>query len=145
MTGPPLRWADAETAAAWYDVRELAPRLSGLLYCAPMPDEPLSTLLAWSEAVASDDGAAFGLDRLRDVMPALVRGFVSSHTYAHSRQGDVIELYDEGCGRAVARVMARTAQIAMALHASDGRELVEASRSELAAALGQIHAMMTGR
>lgn len=145
MTRNPLRWADAETAAAWYDVRELAPRLSGLIYCAPMPDGPLSTLLEWSEAVASDDGAAFGLDRLRAVMPALVRGFVSSHTYAYSRQSGGIDLYDAGCGRVVARVMANTAQIAMALHADDGRALVEASRSELAAALGQIHALMTGR
>ena len=127
MTGNPLRWADPETAAAWYDVRDSAPRLSELLYCATMPDGPLSVLLDWSEAVtSSDDTAAFGIERLRDVLPALVRAFVFSHTYSRSERAggnDAVDLFDAGCGSVVARVLALTRLIAAALHGEEERWL----------------------
>ncbi|MFO1144831.1 MAG: hypothetical protein U1E59_21125 [Amaricoccus sp.] len=87
MTGNPLRWAGPETASAWYDLRCLAPQLSGLIYCAPMPDGPLSILLDWSDAVGSDCSDAFAVERLRAVLPALVRALVASHTYSRSERG----------------------------------------------------------
>jgi hypothetical protein len=38
-----------------------------------MPDQPLTVLLDWSEALVSQDcSAAFGLDRLGEVLPALL-------------------------------------------------------------------------
>ena len=150
MTGNPLRRADPETAAAWYTLRDLAPQLSGLLYCGSMPEKPLSVLLDWSEALVSEDcAAAFGLDRLGEVMPALVRAFVASHTYARAERWDsgrdVVELYDTGCGSVVGRAMALAGLIAMALHGDAGRGLVEASRAELAGTLARIHELIIGR
>lgn len=150
MTGNPLRWADPETAAAWYDLRDLAPQLSGLLYCGRMPDQPLSVLLDWSEAIASPDGMdAFTVGRLRDVLPALVRAFVASHTYAKAERWDsgrdVVELYDAGCGSVVGRVLSLTGLIAVFLHGDEGRALVEATRTELAGTLARIHELMLGR
>ena len=150
MTGNPLRWADAETAAAWFELRDLAPQLSGLIYCGPMPDEPLSVLLDWSEAVVAPDCSdAFTVDRLRAVLPALVRAFVASHTYARAERWDsgrdVVELYDAGCGSVVGRVLPLTGLIAVALHGDEGRALVEASRAELAGTLARIHELMVGR
>ena len=150
MTGNPLRWADPETAAAWYDLRDLAPQLSGLLYCGSMPDQPLTVLLDWSEALVSQDcSAAFGLDRLGEVLPALVRAFVASHTYARAERWDsgrdVVELYDTGYGSVVGRALPLTGLIAVALHGDEGRGLVEASRAELAGTLARIHELMIGR
>lgn len=149
MTGNPLRWADPEAAAAWYDLRGLAPRLSGLIYCGPMPDRPLPVLLDWSEAVGSDRSDAFSIERLRAVLPALVRAFVASHTYSRSERwdggSDVVELYDTGCGSVVGRVLPLTGLIAVALHGDEGRALVEASRAELASTLARIHELMSGR
>lgn len=150
MTGNPLRWADPETAAAWYDLRDLAPQLSGLLYCGSMPDQPLTVLLDWSEALVSQGcSAAFGLDRLGEVLPALVRAFVASHAYARvERWGggrDVVELHDTGCGSVVGRALPLTGLIAVALHGDEGRGLVEASRAELVGTLAGIHDRMVGR
>jgi hypothetical protein len=149
MTGNPLRWAGPETASAWYDLRGLAPKLSGLIYCAPMPDGPLSILLEWSEAVGSDCSDAFAVERLRAVLPALVRAFVASHTYSRSERwdsgSDVVELHDAGCGSVVGRVLPLTGLIAVALHGDEGRALVEASRAELAGTLARIHELMIGR
>ena len=150
MTGNPLRWADPETAAAWYDLRDLAPQLSGLLYCGSMPDQPLTVLLDWSEALVSQDcSAAFGLDRLGEVLPALVRAFVASHTYAKvegwDSDPDVVEIYDTGCGWVVARVLPLTGLIRVALHGDEGRGLVEACRAELAGTLARIQELMIGR
>lgn len=148
--GNPLRWADPETAAAWFDLRALAPQLSGLIYCAPMPDKALSILLDWADAVAAPDGSdAFTLARLGTVLPALVTAFVAAHTYGRPEQGDnlneVVELYDAGCGAIVGRVMPMTGLIAVALHGDEGRQLVEAARSQLAGILGKIHTLMTNR
>jgi hypothetical protein len=150
MTSGLLRWADPETAAAFYDLRDLAPQLSRLIYCGPMPERPLSIVLDWSEAVASPDcSEAFRLDRLRDVLPALVRAFVASHTYARAERwdsgGDIVELYDAGCGSVVGRVLPLAGLIAVSLHGDAGRALVEASRAELADTLARIHALMIGR
>jgi hypothetical protein len=39
--------------------------------------------------------------------------------------GGVVELYDAGCGSVVARVMPLAGLIAVALHAAEGRALVE--------------------
>jgi hypothetical protein len=114
-----------------------------------MPDGPLSVLLDWSEAVkSSDDTAAFGIERLRDVLPALVRAFVFSHTYARSERdggNDAVDIFDAGCGSVVSRVLAFTRLIAAAMHGEEGRALVAASRAELAGALAHIHELMTGR
>lgn len=149
MTGNTLRWSDPETAAAWYDLRDLAPRLSGLIYCAQMPDRQLSVLLDWSEAVASDSADAFAIDRLRAVLPALVPAFIASHTYRRAERWDsgsgVVELFDEGCGSVVGRVLPLAGLIAIALHGDDGRALVEASRAELAGTLARIHELMISR
>ena len=150
MTGNPLRWADPETAAVWYTLGDLAPQLSGLLYCGSMPEKPLSVLLDWSEMLMSEDcAAAFGLDRLAQVLPALVRAFVAAHTYARAERWDsgrdVVELYDTGCGSVVGRALGLAGLIAMAMHGDAGRELVEASRAELAETLARIHELMSGR
>lgn len=150
MTGNPLRWADPETAAAWYALRDLAPQLSGLLYCGSTPEKPLSVLLDWSEALMSDDcSAAFGLERLGEVLPALIRAFVASHVYGRAERWDsgrdVVELYDTGYGTVVGRALPLTGLIAVALHGDDGRGLVEAARTDLARTLACIHEMMIGR
>ncbi len=149
MTENPLPWTDPETAAAWSDLRHLAPRLSGLIYCGPMPDRPLAVLLDWAEAVGSGCSDAFAIDRLRAVLPALVGAFVASHTYSTAERwdsgGDVVELYDAGCGALVGRVLPLTGLLAVALHGDEGRALVEASRAELAGTLARIHALMAGR
>jgi hypothetical protein len=145
--GNPLRWVDPETAAAWFDLRALAPQLSGLIYCAPMPDQALSVLLNWADAVAAPDGSdAFTLARLGTVLPALVTAFVAAHTYGQGDSGgDVVELFDAGCGAIVARVLPMAGLIAVALHGDAGRALVEASRADLARTLTRIHALMIGR
>jgi hypothetical protein len=150
MNGNPLRWADAGTAAAWYDLRELAPRLSGLMYSTTIPDQLVSVLLDWSEAVTAPDcSEAFTLDRLRAVLPALVRAFIAGHTYALGERwdtgGDVVELYDTGCGSMVGRAMGLAGLMATALHGAEGRELVEGARAELASTLSRIHELMLSR
>jgi hypothetical protein len=150
MTGNPLRWADPEPAAARYDPRDLAPQLSGPLFCGPVPDQQQCVLLDWSEPLVPQDcSAAFGLDPLHGVLPALVRAFVASHTYAKAERWDsgrdVVELYDVGCGSVVDRVLPLTGLIAVALHGDDCRGPVEASRAELAGTLARIHELMIGR
>lgn len=115
-----------------------------------MPDQPLSVLLDWSDAIVSQDcSAAFDLDRLREVLPALVCAFVASHSYATAERWDsgrdVVELYNAGCGSVVGRVLPLTGLIAVALHGAEGLGLVEASRAELAGTLAHIHELMIGR
>lgn len=140
-----LRWADPETAALYFALRDMAPELAGLIYCRSMPEARLATLLDWSELVGTKDGSdAFAIDRLRDVLPALVTAFVASHTYRPA-DGDIVELYDAGCGSVVGRVLPMTALIAIALHGEDGRALAEAAQADLAGTLGRIHALMIGR
>ncbi len=150
MTSGLLRWADSETAATYYDLRELAPQLAGLIYCRSMPERPLAVVLDWSDAVVSPDCAdALCLDRLREVLPALVTAFVAAHTYARGERwdagNDVVELYDAGCGGVVAKALPLVGLIAVALHGDGGRALAAASRSDLADALSRTHAMMIGR
>ena len=140
-----LRWADPETAAAYFALRDIAPQLAGLIYCRSMPDARLATLLDWSELVGTKDGSdAFALDLLRDVLPALVTAFVASHTYRPA-DGDIVELYYAGCGAVVGRVLPMTALIAVSLHGTEGRALAEAAQAQLAEILGRIHALMVGR
>jgi len=99
--------------------------------------------------VSQDCSAAFGLDRLGEVLPALVRAFVASHAYARAERWDsgrdVVELYDTGYGSVVGQALPLTGLIAVALHGDEGRGLVEASRAELAGTLARIQELMIGR
>ena len=150
MTLNLLRWADRATAAAYYDLRDLAPQLSGLINSAAMPEAPLSVVLDWAEAViAPEPGAAFTLERLGEVLPALVTAFLASHTYASEERreggGDVIDLHDAGCGTVVGQVLPLTSRIAMALHGDEGRTLVQATQTDLTGSLCRIAEMIRGQ
>ncbi len=150
MTPALLRSPGPQTAAAYYELRDHAPQLVGMSYCKSMPESPLAVVLDWSEAVASPDcSVAFTFERLRQVLPALVRAFVASHIYSRVERwdtgADVVELYDAGCGGVVGKVLPLARLIAVALHGDDGRALAAASRAELADTLSRIHALLIGR
>ena len=82
------RWVSPAIAAAAFEIRDLAPRLSSLLYIRTLPDKTVQAILDWSEdAVSLDAGQAFALDRLRTVLPALVTAFVGAHTYSRADPG----------------------------------------------------------
>ena len=148
--GTDPRWLGAAAANACFELRDIAPRLSSLLYVPAMPDRTLQVLLDWSEIVTGEDtGSAFTLERLRIVLPALVTAFIASHTYARSDQsendGPCIDLHDHGCGSLVGTVISHLGTIAVALHADDGRRLAGAARSDLAEHLGRIAALVMRR
>lgn len=147
MTGNLLRLADLATVGVFVELRELAPQLSGLVYCAAaIPDKSLDTVLDWSAQIEAPDPArAFDLERLGMVFPALVAAFIASHTYVRISDRDVLELYDIGCGRLTSKIMGLTAQIAMAHHGDRGRALVEAARDDLASKLSKISDLIVGR
>lgn len=143
MNGKLLRWSDPTTIGACCEIRDLAPQLSNLIYCAPMPDAPLEKVLVWSEIVTeADPEPAFSLDALRGVMPALVLAFVAAHTYSRDERsgggGEVIDLYDAGCGSVVGRVMELAAIIAIAMHGDAGQRLVGAAHADLSDKLRSI-------
>lgn len=145
-----LRWASPATAAVYFELRDLAPLLSGLLYSQTIPDSTLQVILDWSEAIAAPDaGSTLDLDRLRTIFPALVVAFVAGHTYARAdpgeNGGDCIDLYDQGCGTLVATVMALAAAITIALHGDEGQRLVVAAHADLKCHLTRITKMIAGR
>lgn len=145
-----FHWADPATVGVYVEMRNLAPELSSLMYCAAMPERSLATVLDWSETVTDlDPGPAFSVERLREVLPALVVAFVASHTYELQERregdGDVINLYDAGCGTLVGEVMGLTGLLAIALHGEPGRALVESARRDLAGNLLKISERVAGR
>jgi len=139
-----VRRADPETASARLGLQALAPQLAGLIFCRSMPEAPLAVVLDWSEAIVSADASAFGIERLGEVLPALGRAFVAAHIYGLDRSTgrDIVELYDDGCGSVVGKVIGLAGLVAIGLHGDAGRALVLASRAELADALSRIHALM---
>ena len=144
------RWLSPAIAAAAFEIRDLAPRLSSLLYIRTLPDKTVQAILDWSEdAVSLDAGQAFALDRLRRVLPALVIAFVGAHTYSRADPGEecgrCVDLHDKGCGALVWRVMSRLELIAAALHADEGPRLVAEARSSLADHLDRIAALVMER
>ena len=149
MSALGLRWMSPATAAAYLELGELAPRLSGLLYSQTIPDSALQVILDWSEAVAAtDETSSFDLDRLQALMPALVVAFIAEHSYACADPegiGGCIDLYDEGCGALVDRVRWLIATIAVALHGDAGQHLVEDARADLGLRLNRIAGLIAGR
>jgi hypothetical protein len=79
-------------------------------------------VLAWADRLALPDAeAALALDRLQEVLPALVICFVGDHTYAvrptAAGRGEALELFDpDGSGRLVGRALPLLSTIAMAIH-----------------------------
>ena len=59
------RWLSPAIAVAVFELRDLAPRLSSLLYVSAIPDTTVQTILDWSEEVSVDAGRALAFDRLR--------------------------------------------------------------------------------
>ena len=144
------RWVSPAIAAAAFEIRDLAPRLSSLLYIRTLPDKTVQAILDWSEdAVSLDAGQAFALDRLRTVLPALVTAFVGAHTYSRADPGEdgdhCVDLHDQGCGVLVAAVRTRLELIAMALHGEEGRRLVAATHADLADHLDRIARLIVAR
>ena len=132
--GADLRWVSPAIAAAAFEIRDLAPGLTSLLYVETLPDATIQTILDWSEEVALPGaGGAFALDRLRTVLPALLTAYLGAHTYSQADPGEdggrCVDLHDQGCGALVGAVMARLELIAAALHADEGRRLVAEARS----------------
>jgi hypothetical protein len=145
-----LRWASPSAATAYFELRDVAPRLSGLMYSPTIPDSTLQVILDWSEGVVAPDAdPSFGLDRLRHLFPALVVAFVGEYTYARAGSGKsaggCIDLYDRGCGTMVAEVMSLTATLATALHGDEAQQIVTAARAELADHLDRIAALIFSR
>ena len=148
--GADPRWLGPAAANACFELRDIAPLLSSLLYVPAMPDRTLQVILDWSEtAGAHDAGPAFALDQLRTVLPALVTAFIASHTYTRSDQsnssGPCIDLHDQGCGSLVGTVISHLGTIAVALHGDDGRRLAGAAQSDLVEHLGRIAILVVGR
>ena len=144
------RWVSPAIAAAAFEIRDLAPRLSSLLYIRTLPDKTVQAILDWSEdAVSLDAGQAFALDRLRTVLPALITAFVGAHTYSRADPGEdgghCLDLHDQGCGVLVAAVRTRLELIAMALHGEEGRRLVAATHADLADHLDRIARLIVAR
>ena len=81
------RWLSPAIAVAVFELRDLAPRLSSLLYVSAIPDTTVQTILDWSEEVSVDAGRALAFDRLRAVFPAFVTAFVGAHTYSRADPG----------------------------------------------------------
>ena len=100
--GAHLRWLSPAIAAAAFEIRDLAPRLSSLLYIRTLPDKTVQAILDWSEEASSDAGKALTLGRLRAVFPALVTAFVGARTYSRTdpgEDGDLhVDVHDQGCG-----------------------------------------------
>ncbi|HRO27395.1 hypothetical protein [uncultured Amaricoccus sp.] len=146
MSALRLRWADAGTAAAWFQLRDLAPRLAALVHC-PVPDRQLHVVLDWVDQLALPDaGPALALDRLREVLPAMTTCFVGAHTYAvtpaSAGRGEALELHDpDGCGRVVGRVLPLLSMITMSLHGAEGDRLVKAVHADLVRMLERIWAV----
>ena len=143
------RWLSPAIAAAMFDLQELAPRLSSLLYVRVLPDATVQAILDWSEEASSDAGKALTLDRLRAVFPALVTAFVGAHTYSRADPGEdgglCVDLHDQGCGALVGAMRSRLELIAMALHGEEGRRLVAATHADLADHLDRIARLVMAR
>jgi hypothetical protein len=143
MSAPRPRWADAGTAAAWFELRDLAPRLAALVHC-PVPDRQLHVVLDWIDQLALPDSEpALALDRLQEVLPAMTICFVGAHAYAvrpaSAGRGETLELYDpDGCGRVVGRVLALLSMIAISLHGAEGDRLVKAVHADLVRTLERL-------
>lgn len=143
MSAAILRWASPIVAAAWFELRKLAPHLAVLVQC-PVPEEELHTVLDWiDEIVQPDPGPALSLSRLNEVLPALGVCFLCAHAYAvRPASGDhreALELYDPGgCGRVVGRALTIVSCLAKALHGEEGDRLVKTVQVDLVSQLEQI-------
>jgi len=131
-----LRWASPAVASAFKD---LAPALGSLLYNPAMPEPSLQVLVDWADiAAAPASMRAFELSRLGRVLPAMVRVYIASHRYRLERaegqdqESDRLILHDTGNGAVVGRVMMLLTEVVAPAHGAAGRELAEASRSDLA-------------
>jgi hypothetical protein len=137
-------WMNAATASACYEIKALAPALANLLYDPVMPDRPLAILLDWAEvAIVPGSMAAFELSRVRAVLPAMVTAYIASHTYQlepadRSGESDRLVLRDTGHGAAVARITMLLTEVVAPAHGDEGRQVGQASRSDLARALFRI-------
>jgi hypothetical protein len=150
MSASGLRWADAETALAWLTLRDLAPQLAALVHC-PVPDKQLHLVLDWVDQLALPNAEpALGLDRLREVLPAIATCFVGAHTYAvrpaSLGRNEALELFDpDGCGRIVLRVLPLTSILAAELHGEDGTRLVADVYAHIRAMLLRVHDRIASR
>ena len=144
------RLESAATAIAYDQLRDLAPRLSELIYCAAVPERQLRLILDWSADIGSPEtGDALSMERLRAVAPALVVAFVAAHAYSldkgQDERGHSLKLRDLGGGATVGDTLAVVAVIAVDLHGEEGRDIVKAAGSDLAAMLSRVAAMIGAR
>jgi hypothetical protein len=134
-----LHGASSTVASACQEVKDLAPALASLLYDPAMPEPSLQVLVDWAD-IAADPASirAFELSRLGHVLPAMVRVYIASHRYRLERANgqdqefDQLVLHDTGNGAVVGRVMMLLTEVIAPAHGAAGRELAQASRSDLA-------------
>ena len=144
-----LRWMNSGAVSACYEVKDLAPALSNLLYDSVVPELPLNQLLDWAEMAAVPGSmAAFELPVLRDALPAIVTAFIASHSYRleratdEDREPDRLVLHDTGNGAVVGRIMMLITEVIAPVHGDKGRDLAHKSRSDLARNLHRIIEMI---
>ena len=144
-----LRWMSSGAASACYELKDLAPGLSNLLYDPVVPERPLNQLLDWAEIAATPGSMlAFELLALRDALPAIVTAFIASHSYRLERtagddcEPDRLVLYDTGNGAVVGRIMMLITEVIAPVHGDEGRDLARESRSDLARNLHRIIEMI---
>ena len=144
-----LRWMSSDAVSAFYEVKDLAPALSNLLYDPVVPERSLNQVLDWAE-IAADPGSmsAFELPVLRDALPAIVTAFIASHSYRleraadQDRESDRLVLHDTGNGAVVGRIMMLITEVIAPVHGDEGRDLAHESRSDLARNLHRIIEMI---
>ena len=144
-----LRWMSSDAVSACWEVEDLAPALSNLLYDPVVPERPLNQLLDWAEIAADPDSmAAFELLALRDALPAIVATFIASHSYRLERtadgdcEPDRLVLHDTGNGAVVGRIMMLITEVIAPVHGEEGRDLARESRGDLARNLQRIIEMI---
>jgi hypothetical protein len=127
---------DRECAHCMSELCAVAPLLANLTH-SRIPDKHLHVLLDWSDMLKTTPAEeALSLERLMDILPAIVIAFACAHTYSveanDDGSGHSLHMFDaDGCGRMTARVFSLTAMYAAAKHGDEGRRLARTSACSL--------------
>ena len=145
-----LRWMSSDAVSAFFEVKDLAPALSNLLYDPVVPERSLNQLLDWAE-IAADPGfdvrlrtaRSFGM-RCRRSSPPLSPATAIGWSVTRTRTGNPtgLSLHDTGNGAVVGRIMMLITEVIAPVHGDEGRDLAHESRSDLARNLHRIIEMI---
>jgi hypothetical protein len=111
----------------------LAPGFPRLIWNPCLPDRSLAVLLAWAEALGTEDPEeALALEALARVLPALNTAFLASFTFAGTQARDPrlrglkvdLELTDRGNGQLVDQARSCAGLLAAGMHGQAGVALV---------------------